>query len=586
MEHVVIKNAETGVTFCDWPWHQNLVSDLQLEDCEIGVRNVDPASSFGGISATECAVGFSTVGGYVEFEDITATDCGTGFYHSTNPVSVTGATFVECDTAVVSWGGVTLRDADIQDCQAYGVWARGGDFRMAHTTVEDKTGLPTPVAVKVDSTVATAVLDTCRISGAGTGVETKAQTTLTGCDISDCYTGLSAPWYPTVNLVGSHVVGELAAVSVKSALLVGDTLSSLWTGLFSDGTATCRETRFVDCGVWGIYASGTGADVTLRECAVSGSDVGVYFGTGSSGDIDSACVFTGNDTGVEIYGTDEVTIRASTFEENTTNGIYVHSADAAIEGNTITGSTNGIYLYESDGAVTDGNVIEDNASGIKCDEGSAPLVRENKIASNEVGIAALDDADPDVGHACLPVCDETCMDEGRNNISENTTHHIANLSSSVTISAECNWWGPRGPLPSKFSGAVDYTPYLPENPVPELAAGQWEGPANPPEGETRPEGKSEIPIAFDLSQNYPNPFNPTTTIRYQIPRPGGAVSIVIYDVRGSAVRTLVNENKVPGYYNLAWDGRNDNGVGVATGVYFIRMSAPGFVQTEKLMVLK
>ena len=95
-----------------------------------------------------------------------------------------------------------------------------------------------------------------------------------------------------------------------------------------------------------------------------------------------------------------------------------------------------------------------------------------------------------------------------------------------------------------------------------------------------------IPKTFALHQNAPNPFNPTTTIRYDIPAGGGAVSLRIYDVGGRLVRTLVEGDQTPGTKSVSWNGTNERGNDVATGVYFYRLEAPGFQKTRKMVFLK
>jgi flagellar hook assembly protein FlgD len=91
-----------------------------------------------------------------------------------------------------------------------------------------------------------------------------------------------------------------------------------------------------------------------------------------------------------------------------------------------------------------------------------------------------------------------------------------------------------------------------------------------------------------LGQNYPNPFNPVTRIEYWVP--GGAaqsrVDLVIYDVRGARVRTLVAGEKVSGRYAVDWDGRNNDGTPVSSGVYFYRMTAGSFADTRRMVLLK
>jgi hypothetical protein len=97
-----------------------------------------------------------------------------------------------------------------------------------------------------------------------------------------------------------------------------------------------------------------------------------------------------------------------------------------------------------------------------------------------------------------------------------------------------------------------------------------------------------LPTRFDLAQNHPNPFNPTTTIQYSIPAGEGtvAVSIRIYDVAGHLVRDLVNQSEGPGIHSAVWDGRDERGERVGSGVYFYRMRAGSFNSSRKMVVLK
>lgn len=99
--------------------------------------------------------------------------------------------------------------------------------------------------------------------------------------------------------------------------------------------------------------------------------------------------------------------------------------------------------------------------------------------------------------------------------------------------------------------------------------------------------ESDLPDAFSLSKNFPNPFNPTTTIAYTIPADGvGQVEMVIYNVNGQKVRTLVNEKKEAGYYNVVWDGRNDTGEMVSSGLYLYKIVSGSFNKIEKMTFMK
>ncbi|MFA7421494.1 MAG: FlgD immunoglobulin-like domain containing protein [Melioribacteraceae bacterium] len=94
-----------------------------------------------------------------------------------------------------------------------------------------------------------------------------------------------------------------------------------------------------------------------------------------------------------------------------------------------------------------------------------------------------------------------------------------------------------------------------------------------------------IPSSFTLSQNYPNPFNPSTVISYQLPKQS-RVQIKIYDAIGNEIRSLIDEEKSAGKYNILWDSRNNYGTRVSSGVYFYKITADGFAQTKKMILMK
>jgi len=107
--------------------------------------------------------------------------------------------------------------------------------------------------------------------------------------------------------------------------------------------------------------------------------------------------------------------------------------------------------------------------------------------------------------------------------------------------------------------------------------------------ETRSEEK---PSEFGLSQNYPNPFNPLTTIPFTVNSSQLTVNspvrttLTIYSILGQKVRTLVNEDKVPGEYQVIWDGKDDSGKKVGSGIYFYRLKVGDFSETKRSVLLK
>ena len=101
------------------------------------------------------------------------------------------------------------------------------------------------------------------------------------------------------------------------------------------------------------------------------------------------------------------------------------------------------------------------------------------------------------------------------------------------------------------------------------------------------EAEDEAPAtSYALYQNVPNPFNPTTVIRFHVPSGGGDVTLKIYDVQGELVRTLVDGPRSEGTNQAVWHAQDSKGKRVASGVYFYRMTAPGFDMTRKMLLLQ
>jgi len=115
----------------------------------------------------------------------------------------------------------------------------------------------------------------------------------------------------------------------------------------------------------------------------------------------------------------------------------------------------------------------------------------------------------------------------------------------------------------------------------------------PPVGIAAETGK--YPSQFILFQNYPNPFNPSTNLGFQIPQGGrsdfskgarGFVTLEVFDVTGQKVATLISKELPPGEYEVRWDGRDDAGQKVGSGVYIYRLRAGQFEQSKKMLLLR
>ena len=97
--------------------------------------------------------------------------------------------------------------------------------------------------------------------------------------------------------------------------------------------------------------------------------------------------------------------------------------------------------------------------------------------------------------------------------------------------------------------------------------------------------KPQTPHLFSLEQNHPNPFNPETQIRYTLPQ-GIKVRLLIYNILGQKVRTLVDEYQTAGYRTGKWDGKNDIGDEIASGIYFYRLQAGEYDEVRKMILMR
>jgi hypothetical protein len=96
---------------------------------------------------------------------------------------------------------------------------------------------------------------------------------------------------------------------------------------------------------------------------------------------------------------------------------------------------------------------------------------------------------------------------------------------------------------------------------------------------------ANVPKAFALGQNYPNPFNPTTHFVVDVPKVSD-VSVVVYDLLGQKIMTLLSGQLSANSYNVTWNGTDEHGSIVPSGVYFVRMASGDFSAVQKMMLMK
>jgi len=102
-------------------------------------------------------------------------------------------------------------------------------------------------------------------------------------------------------------------------------------------------------------------------------------------------------------------------------------------------------------------------------------------------------------------------------------------------------------------------------------------------------GNSPLPRSFSLSQNYPNPFNPTTTISFDVAGTSGVkqqVQLTVYNVRGKQIIKLIDSEYEPGSHRVVWDGKNDKGEPVSSGIYLYTLRSGDKSYTKKMVMVK
>ena len=96
---------------------------------------------------------------------------------------------------------------------------------------------------------------------------------------------------------------------------------------------------------------------------------------------------------------------------------------------------------------------------------------------------------------------------------------------------------------------------------------------------------NNMPKEYALLRNYPNPFNPCTKIPYNLPEQA-VISIEIYNLRGNLVRTLWRGSQMAGQHVINWDGTDNNGANVVSGIYFYKLQAGKFINIKKMLRIK
>jgi flagellar hook assembly protein FlgD len=437
------------------------------------------------------------------------------------------------------------------------------------------------VGIVFTSTSTNSSLDHVVIRNAQVGVETHVPITITNSRFEDCEIGVEA--WDDVTIRGSTITDvEDYGVWIRegSGTLVADSILSsgaYGVAAYPDTSTDVTSVSLRDCVVsdndgYGVWSWGATTSSTLRQCDIYDNDVaGLTFAANHTADVESCLVHNNNIGLSQAVGTAAIDFKFVTFEGNTT-GVNAYSSNAvSLEADTLRDNTVGLYCYSASPSVKNGNYVRGNDEGIKCDQYSNAVVESTTVWFNDVGVVSLNGSNPDLGH------ESGGSSEGYNSFVSSTTYHVENRDTNVTVMAEENWWKyATGPDTSKVHGPVDFIPWL------------GTAPSLVPESRPGPEvvDLTRYPLRYELSYNYPNPFNPVTSVRYEVPPPGGPVTVSIFNVQGKLIRTLVEGTRRPGVYRLQWDGIDRTGAQVASGVYFLRMQAVGYQSVKKIVLIK
>ncbi len=334
------------------------------------------------------------------------------------------------------------------------------------------------------------------------------------------------------------IEAESAAVTLVSC----DLDDNIFGAKLSSCDLNAYQTSFSRCDSMGLYLRGGSG--TVRGCTFDGNAAGLMIRESATHEITTSS-FTGSTLG---SGVDVRRFATATFDSCTVSDNAVH----------------GIAVSNSTPVVADCTITDNGQSGAHCRKTAFPRFSRCTISGNRVGVHSDTGSTPNLGDDMYP-------ETGYNSVIGNQMAAIANYNGTENpVFARRNWWGAAPPTGRVFLGYVLWQPYL-DGPAGEIMSSA---------------GEEDIPISFGLDQNAPNPFNPVTTLNFAVPASGGDVEIAVYDVSGRRTALLASGHHDAGRYTVVWDGCDDGGRRVASGIYFARMVAPDYVTTRKMILLK
>ncbi|HBZ00871.1 MAG TPA: hypothetical protein DEO84_06060 [candidate division Zixibacteria bacterium] len=400
----------------------------------------------------------------------------------------------------------------------------------------------------------------------------------------------------TLYIQGTLNANGTASDSVKFICLGGNPQPGDWYGIYVDTAATCSlsycTVRYANYGVecrnnshiTVLHSdisnnSGDGIHNYKGILAVDSSNINFNAYSGVWGYFSDNNIYGSRIMGNDLYGiylsgtrtgsTDSTLIQYDTLYDATNPsdyGISITSIDAVrvYKCKVRYFDQGALYLNNSNALVKNCDFSSNGFYGIYANNYSYPTIRQCRIDTLSIGVKS-NLSKPNLGKS------QALSDHGNNSFLNCSSYYIYHVYSD-TLFAQYDYFGGK-PDAAKFYapillGRIIYNPYLSSPPpAPRLEA----GPA--------------LPLAFELRQNYPNPFNPNTTISYSLNTPG-LTTLTIYNLLGQKVNTLINEYRPEGVQAIIWDGTNEVGQPVSSGIYFYAVQSGEHFQAKKMTLLR
>jgi hypothetical protein len=401
----------------------------------------------------------------------------------------------------------------------------------------------------------------------GVRADTNSNIYIQHCEIS--LTEAEAVYLNNTGSDSTRIDSCLFAENVNYGVYAYSSMVEVHGSTFRDNdNRTVININYKPSGAGASYAQVLADNFIPRGDGTASLGIGI---TGSSGNT-PAVVFSGNTvrkfpTGIALYrcaagswsgsGSGTRLLAGNSIDSCTTYGLSCTYYSSPV-------------ILGGDGTCETNNRFTQNLYGLYTATFSAPMIKETIFHDNESAILCTNGA--------MPILGDSVNFYGYNMFANQTAYDIKNTSYPLQlVKAMKNWWGETPPDTLDFypnKTAVNYRHYL-------------DGVLVPCEGSLSPRlaAAEALPERFTLYQNFPNPFNPATNIAFDLPADSW-IRVSLYNVLGQKIRTLTNADYPAGSHIVRWDGCNDAGTEVCSGVYFYLIETSTDRAAQKMLMLR